>query len=140
MANGRLVAATLIAMTVVAVFIGPLASITGSNTGTVGEVDNVSADVGNYVELDGYDITANFSAYNDSGTELTEGTDYELNKSDGTILIKSGSSNVADGESVGAVYEYQASSSTTATIADLVPMLAGLLILGTAAAKMRQMM
>lgn len=140
MASGKTIAATLIAMTIVAVFFTPLADITNANTGTVEQVDNVTADVGNYVDIQGYDITTNFTAYNNSGTQLTEGTDYELNQTAGTILIKSGSANVADGESVGMVYEYEATDATTGTIAGMIPMFAGLLLIGVAAARMRKMM
>jgi len=140
MASGKAVAATLIAMTVVAVFIAPLADVTASNTGTEGVNETVTIQTDEWVDLTGYDITGNFTLNNDSGTELTEGTDYELNESAGTIQAIDGSTSVSDGESVTAIYEYQATDSTTETVATLVPLFAALLIIGTVSVRIRQMM
>ena len=141
MPSGRVVAATLIAMTIVAVFIGPLASITNDNTGEVEFEDSVTGSTSEYVEIPGiYDITSNYTVELDDGTSLSEGTDYQLNQTDGTILVDSGSSTASDGDTLVIRGEYQASGTTTTTVATLVPLFAGLLILGTAAMKMRQMM
>jgi hypothetical protein len=140
MTNSKLVAATLVAMTVAAVLVAPLGSVIASNTGTLGVAGNVGADVGNYQELDGYDITSNFTATDSDGNTLSEGADYELNRTDATIKFLSGSSLVTDGETITVEYEYEAASGTTTTVATLVPLFAGLLILGTAAVKMRKMM
>lgn len=141
MASGRMVAATLIAMTVVAVFIGPLADVTAQNTGDTGFDESVTISDTEYVEIPGvYDITSNYTVELSDGTSLTEGTDYEINQTDGSVIAVTGSSTVSDGDSVRVYGEYTASSPTTTTVATLVPLFAGLLILGTAAMKMRQMM
>jgi len=141
MASGRMIAATLIAMTVVAVLVGPLATSATDNTGVVGVNEEISADSGTWQDLEGFDLTSNFSAETSSGgTSLSEGSDYELNESAGTIKFLSGSANVNDGDAVTTTYEYNATDSTTSVIAGLLPLFAGLLLLGTAAMRIRQMM
>jgi len=137
--TGGAVAGTLIAITIVAVLVGPLASSVVGNSGVVGVQENVSADPGTIQDLEGYDITSNFSADN-GGTSLSEGSDYELYEENGSIKFLTGSANVAGGDDVGLTYEYNATDGITATIADLIPLFAGLLILGTVAVRIRQMM
>lgn len=141
MATGKTVAGALIAMTVVAVLIGPLATTVASSTGTVGVNETVSAEPGSYQDITGYDLNANFTATNtNGGTTLTEGTDYELATENGSIKFLDGSANVAQGDDVELLYEYQGTDGTTTTIATLIPLFAALLILGTVAVKIREMM
>jgi hypothetical protein len=137
--TGGAVAGTLIAITIVAVLVGPLATSVVGNSGVVGAQETVSADPGTIQDLEGYDITSNFSADN-GGTSLSEGSDYELYEENGSIKFLTGSANVAGGDNVDLTYEYNATDGITATIADLIPLFAGLLILGTVAVRIRQMM
>lgn len=141
MSNGKLIAGTLIAMTIAAVFLTPLSTVVATSTGVVGVGnESVTIHTDEYSDLDGYDVTNNYTVELEDGTELTEGTDYEINRTEGSITAVSGSATVSDGDTVLVTYEYNATDSTTGTIAGLVPMFAALLILGIAAAKMREMM
>jgi len=124
----------MIAVAIAATLVSPFTGAIAGNTGEVGVAGNVSADVGSYQEIEGYDVvTSNFTA-TDDGTTLTEGTDYELNESAGTIKFLSGGSTVTDGESVDLSYSYQATDGTTDTIAGLLPLFVALLVLVTLAA------
>jgi len=139
--NGGAVAGALIAITIVAVLIGPLASTVAGNSGVVGVEEELTADTGTIQDLEGYDITSNFSAeLSSDGTSLSEGSDYELYEENGTIKFLEGSANVNDGDDVTTLYEYNATDGITATIADLLPLFAALLIIGTVAVRIRQMM
>jgi len=141
MKTGAKVTTVVIAMTIAAVFIGPLVSVIGAQSGTVG-VGNEEATIytDEWTDLEGFDITANFTLETTDGTTLSEGTDYELNQTAGTITAKDGSSSVSDGDTVVATYEYQATDGTTTTIVNLVPLFAALLILGTAAVAIQNRM
>lgn len=124
----------MIAVAIAATLVSPFTGAIAGNTGEVGVAGNVSADVGNYQEIEGYDVvTSNFTA-TDDGTTLTEGTDYELNETEGTIKFLSGSSTVNDSESVNLSYSYQATDGTTDTITGLLPLFVVLLVLVTLAA------
>jgi len=126
----KLMIAVAIAATLVAPFTGAIAG----NTGVVSTNETVSASVGDYQDLEGYEIDgATFSAEDSSGTALSEGTDYELNETAGTIKFLSGGS-VSAGDSVKASYDYQATDGTTDTITGLLPLFVGLLVLVTLAA------
>jgi len=140
MATGKTITAAVIAMTIAVVFLGPVFSIVDGNSGTVGVDENATIQTDSWADLEGYEITSNFTLYDDTGTQLIEGTDYELNSTAGTIQALSGSTAISSGDTVNAVYDYQATSGTTTTIVTLVPTFIALLILGTAAAKMQQMM
>jgi len=140
MATGKTITAAVIAMTIAVVFLGPVFSIVDGNSGTVGVDENATIQTDSWADLEGYEITSNFTLYDDTGTQLSEGTDYELNSTAGTIQALSGSTAISSGDTVNAVYDYQATSGTTTTIVTLVPTFIALLILGTAAAKMQQMM
>lgn len=140
MPSGRMIAGTLIALTVVAVFIGPLSSVTEGNTGDVEFDQSVTGDTSQYVEVEGvYEITGNYSVELSDGTSLTEGTDYEINQTDGTILAID-STNVNDGDTLVVKGEYSATDGTTTTVATLVPLFAALLILTTIAVRVQRMM
>jgi len=126
----KMVIAVAIAATLVSPFIGAI----DGNTGSVDVNESLTADVGNYQDLEGYDIDAStFSANDSDGNTLTDGTDYELNSTDGTVKFTS-AGNVGDAELVTANYTYQATDGTTSTIADLLPLFVALLILVTLAA------
>lgn len=58
----------------------------------------------------------------------TSGTDYDLGTDNGSIVALSGG-DISDGEQLDASYTYEASDSTTETVAGLVPLLVALLVL-----------
>lgn len=146
MASGKEVAGLLIALTFAAVLITPIADTVNGNSGSV-EVTNESltAEVGEYQELDGYDIDSDsetvywLNSTSGDYEVITAGDDYELNESAGTIKFTE-SGVVDDGDDVKVSYTYQATSGTVSTILDLLPLFAGLVILGVMAAKVQQMM
>jgi len=123
------IAAVVIAVSIAVTLIGPFASTITGSTGVVSVSGDVDADTGNYQEIEGYDIdTSNITATDSGGTTLTQGTDYELNATDGTIKFLSGGS-VSSGDQVDLDYSYQATDGTTTTITGLLPVFLGLLIL-----------
>lgn len=124
----------MIAVAIAATLVAPFTTAIAGNTGTVSEVGNVSADLGNYQDVDGYNIdSATFTATDSGGTTLTESTDYELNATAGEVKFLS-SGSVSDGETIELSYDYQATDGTTSTITDLLPLFVGLLILVSIAA------
>jgi len=135
-----MVVALVIGVTIVATLIAPLSGIVGDNTGTVGVNETATIHTNEMTDLTGYDITANFTLENDSGSTLSEGTDYQLYEENGSIEAVDGSANVADGETVTAIYEYQATSGTTTTIVVLVPLFVALLVLGLMAVGIQELM
>lgn len=123
------VAKVAVALAIAVTLVVPFASVVGGNTGEVGISESVTAEVDTYQDIEGYDIdTSNFTATDSGGTELTEGTDYELNATDGSVQFLS-SGAVSDGDEVDLEYSYQATSGTTSTITGLLPLFVALLIL-----------
>jgi hypothetical protein len=123
------------------VLFSPFVSVVNSNSGvqTI-ENETVTADFDNYVELDGYDLVDGTVTVDDgSGATYSEGTDYELNQSAGSIHALSGGT-ITDGQSIEVSYEYQATDGTTSTIIGLLPLFLALLILVILAAKAMSMM
>lgn len=135
--NGRQLAAVFIAVTIAAVFLTPINTVVTGSTG-VQTVTNetVTADVGNYSSVTGYDVESGSEEvirYNESTGQnetLVEGTDYEFDYENARIKPLSGGS-VDDGDTLYVSYDYQATSSTVATIGGLVPLFVALLILVT---------
>jgi len=123
----------MIAVAIAATLVAPFTGAISGNTGTVSATDNVTAQVGDYQEFDGYDVDASTFDASQGGTALTEGTDYELNETAGTVKFLSGGS-VTDGSTVDLSYDYQATDGTTSTIANLLPLFVALLVLVTLAA------
>lgn len=123
----------MIAVAIAATLITPFVGAISGNTGVVDTTDNVTAQVGEYQEVDGYEIDAETFSASQGGTSLASGTDYELNETAGTVKFLS-SGSVTDGDTVDLSYEYQATDGTTSTITDLLPLFVGLLVLVTIAA------
>lgn len=146
MAQPRKVAAVLVALTIAASLFGPVASAVNESTG-VQSVDNetVTADVGNWAELDGYDVDSSsvtvewYNSTSSSYETVSSGTDYELNASDGSIKALSGG-DIGDGDELRVTYNYSATSGTTTTVGNLVPLFMALLIIGVLAARIQEMM
>jgi hypothetical protein len=127
------ITALVIAVTIAAVLFIPFGSIVGDSTG-VQTVDNESftAEPGTWQELDGYHIVQDSEtiAYDDGTgyTNLTQGTDYELNNTAGTVKILE-SSNVSSGDDVRASYDWEKLDGPADTIVGLLPLFVALLIL-----------
>jgi len=142
---GERIAALLIGATIAITLFNPIAVAVNDNAGTV-SVENESVNPVNdtYVQLDGYDLDDGETVYwfNESSGSydvLTEGTDYDINQSDGSIAINS-SGKASTGDDVQVSYDYQATSATTETVLTLAPLFVGLLVLGVFAARMQGMM
>ncbi len=126
MANTKQVMTAVVAgLILVSVFPAVSQSIT-DNTGvqSVGN-ESVTADVGNYTDLDGYNIKDGTVTVENDGTTYTEGDDYEIDYEAGELkALDSGT--IEDGETLTVSYDYQASGKTTATIANLIPLVMAL--------------
>ena len=117
-----------LAATVGMVFFAPVVEAVNTNTGTQSVTNQtVSADVGSYVDLGGYDINTNSETvwmFNDSSgnyEQATSGTDYEMAYQNGSIKALSGSSHIDDGETVKVSYDYQASGELTSLVVGFIP-------------------
>lgn len=128
----------MLGVVIAVVLLGPFVSTVNSNVGTQAVTnESVTASTGEFVELDGYDLVGSsvvVYGYNDSTgsfEQATEGTDYEINTGPGDVQALSGSSLIDDGEEVKVTYDFEATSGTTTTILNLLPLLVGVLILGT---------
>lgn len=138
---GRATAAVLLAATIAAVMFTPIADITAGVTDTQ-QVTNESwsVDVGNYTNLNGVNVeSGSVEVYNSTDDLQTEGTDYDFDYDRGRVKALSGGS-LTDGNTATASYNYSETEGTTNTVVALVPLFAALLILGTLAAKLQEMM
>lgn len=148
MANtGKIVLGFAVAAIVAMVFFPAVTNAVGTSTGTQNVTnETVAADVGNYVDLGGYQIDENSEtvyAYNDTSGSYEvaqKGTDYEMSYENGSIKALSGSSLIDDGEDVKVTYDYQATGATTTLVAGFVPVMVAVLIFATLArGTMKQM-
>lgn len=142
----RGVVAVVLAVTIASVLIAPIADVVGDNTGTQTVTnESVQTNFDEVQDLEGYDIDdSSETVYYDNGTAgsyetATEGTDYELYPQNGSIELLS-SGNIESGDDVQVTYDYQATGSTTTLIAGFVVTFVVLLILGTVAGKLQEMM
>lgn len=124
----------------------PLSSSVTDNSGDVSVTnETVTASYGEPVELEGYDIIQNsetvygFNDTSDSYESVPSG-DYSIDHDPGTITVDSSSTVIQDGEDVKVTYDYQATSGSSTTVLNLIPLMMALLILGVlAAAVMKRM-
>lgn len=134
------IATVVIAATIAATLLSPLASVATSNTGQVSVTNETVTANNEFQDLQGYDIINGSVSVNDSQGNAVGSDNFTVRHAPGEIRINNSSSPVvSDGEQVDVSYDYQASSETTATIAGLVPLLAVLIILVTIAAKLTGM-
>lgn len=131
----KIVVAATVAVVVGMLFLQPVLTSVNDNTGTQTVTnETVSADVGAYVNLGGYDINSGSETvwgYNDSSgsyEQATAGTDYELDEGGGELKVLNSSTLIQDGEDVKVSYEYQASGQTTALVAGFIPTMVVLLL------------
>lgn len=140
MPKGQRVITVAITLVIVAALFGPFVTAVSSSTG-VQSVTNetVNASAGEYVNLEGFDVEAgSVSVYNNSDDLQTEGVDYEIEYDNGSLLALSGGS-IADGEELGVTYEYAQTSDVATTVAELLPLILLVTILGVVAFAVKSM-
>lgn len=143
--NAKEIAALAIALAIAATLIGPFATAVAGHSGTVSVTnETVSAQVGQYVDLNGYQIQPGETVYwyNSSAGSyqtLASGTDYKIATKNGSIEALSGGT-VNNGDTLKVTYDYAATSGATSTIVKLTPLFVALILMGVMAAKMQDMM
>lgn len=131
---------TLIVLIVAGVLFLPFVQTVATTTGTQ-DINNetVTAQHGDAVDLKGYDIDVSSETvygFNDTSGEYevaSSPSDYSMDYDPGEITVNSSSTLIQDGEDIKVSYTYQATSGTVTTIADLLPLMILVLILGFAA-------
>lgn len=124
----------VIAATIAAVLFMPFSNAVADNSGDIDiQNESVTADTGEYVDLDGYNIESGETVYwfnetSDSYEEVSSGTDYEMSYGDGSIQAVDGGA-VSDGDELLVSYTYASTDEMTTTVMTLVPMFLALLIL-----------
>lgn len=144
MATKKLMA-VMIGVVMAVVLFMPINDAVGAHTGSA-DVTNESlvADPGTYQDLNGYDIEEDSETvwwYNSTSGEyeqLTEGTDYEINYTAGSIQYLT-SGDVSDGDDTKVSYTWQQTDPTTTTVVTLIPVLLAVLIIGTLGNKVSEM-
>jgi hypothetical protein len=144
--NDKGIVALAIAATIALVAFGPMLGAVTSGTGSV-DVTNetVTADVGSYVDLRGYDIdpgSETIEFYNESSDQwetATEGTDYEIRYEEGSVQALEGGE-FSDGEEIRASYTYQSTQGSTTVIVGLIPLLVALFVMVVIANKVQNAM
>lgn len=128
----------VIAATIAATLLVPLSTVVTDSTGDVTvENETVVAD-NSFKDLEGYNIDSSTVTVTDSDGNNVDSGNFTVREDSGEIRIDNSSSTVvSDGEEVDVDYTYQATDDTTATVANLVPLLAVLLVLVTIAAKVQ---
>jgi len=131
--------AAMIALVIVGALFIPLVQTVNDNSGEVSVTnETVTADVGNYVDLEGYDIVdGTVAVYNSTDDVQTEDTDYEIAYDNGSIKALSGGT-ITDGNQIKVTYDYQATSGTVGTIADLIPLMVLVATLSFVAFKVKE--
>lgn len=120
----------LLAVTVVVVVFGPIATAVQDNVGTQSVTnESVTADLGNEVDLSGYNIDASSVTVYNATDDVVPASEYTINDGPGTINVSSTSTSVSDGETIAVSYDYQATTGMVTTIVGYVPELVAVLIL-----------
>lgn len=144
MANNKIVA-LVIAITIGAVFLAPVADIVTSNSGMQTVDDSTvttSLDYNQTYELEGYQIVTDsetIERYNTSSGSwetLTKGTDYEIDYAAAELDVLDTSATDA-GDELRASYDWEATDGTTGTIVELIPLLMALLLLAPLANRLQ---
>jgi len=137
MASARTVILFAVAATIAMIFLSPVVTAVNDSTGTQSVTnESVTADVGSYVELGGFNVvdgseTVYAPDNRDNGefNVTSEGADYEINNSDGSIKALSGSSEIDDGDTLKVTYDYEAAGQITTTVVGFVPVMIGAVVL-----------
>lgn len=144
MPTGRQVAIGLIAVTIAAVLFNPFAAIVDNTAGQQSVTADTTVNYNESENLEGYDVvgsTLTVEWYNSTSSsyETVPSSQYEFDNSSATISWESGSE-VPDGADARVSYDYRSTEGATTTIVNLTPLFVGLLILGTLAARIQQVM
>jgi len=128
-----------LALVIVGALFIPLVQTVDSNSGETQVVnESVTADVGNYVDLDGYDIVSgSVTVYNSTGDVQTEDSDYEIGYDNGSIKAVSGG-DITDGNTIQVTYNYSQTSGTVTTVANLIPLMILVAVLAFVAFAVRE--
>lgn len=138
MASAKGMVAVFIAVAIAAILLGPTIAAVQDNTGTQTINESVTADHGNWTELEGYQVVENSETIEATdGTAYSSGTDYEMAYENGSIKALS-SGTITDGETLNATYDYKATDGMTTTIIGYGPLFLGLLLLVTLASKVQE--
>jgi hypothetical protein len=126
--SGKIIAIVL-AVVLGIVVMQPVVGAVNDNTGTVSDAENVTADLGNYSDLGGYDLVDGTVVVEstDGTTTYSEGSDYEVALENGSIKPLS-SGTITDGETLNVTYDYNATDSSTTTVLGFVPVMFGVLL------------
>lgn len=139
MVSSRAITATVIALAITATLLVPLNDVVTGKTGTVSTSENVTAVDGEYVDLQGYEIQQGTLNATDSDGNTIDSANYSVDYDTGRIKFNTSASTViSDGDTATVSYDYQATDSSTTTIAALVPLLAVLFMLVVIADKLRE--
>jgi type II secretory pathway pseudopilin PulG len=144
MASGRQIAALLIAVTVAGAMLPAVFSSLSDNSGTV-QVENetLTASLNESNDLRGYNVDSGTVVVEyDTGSgyqTATQGTDYTVDR-DGGAITPLGNGNISAGDPLRVDYTYQATSGSTTTIVQLIPLFVALIIMVAMYAKMQEMM
>lgn len=147
MANARLVIALSLAAVVGMVLFVPLVDVVNGSTGdqTITN-ETVTAQSGEYVDLEGYSIedgSETVYGFNDTSGSYevaSEGADYELALENGSLKALSGSSLIDDGEDVKVTYTYESTGSTTTLVSGFLPVMVAVLVFARLATGAQDMM
>lgn len=135
MVSSDKIVGVLLAAVVLGVLLGPLTAAVTDNTGEQSVTnETVTADVGSYVDLQGYSVIEDsetvyrFNSTSDAYEETTRGDDYEMDYGAGAVqALESG--DIDDGDELRVSYDWEATDSTTTTVASYIPMFAILIVL-----------
>lgn len=145
MASTNQIIGLVIAVTIGAVFLAPVADIVSTNSGTQTVTEDTvtqSLDYNSSYELDGYNIASDsetierYDSSTSSWETLTAGSDYELDDSSATIEFNDTTA-TDTGDEIRASYDWRATDETTGGIVQLIPLLMALLLLVPIANKVK---
>lgn len=126
MTSAKSIIGVVVAAVILVSMFTPLTNVIAGSTGTQNVAnESVTADVGNYTNLKGYDLKEGSVTVTGNGTTYSEGTDYEIDYKAGELKALS-SGSIADGETLDVSYDYQAADNTTSTITGLIPLVMAL--------------
>jgi hypothetical protein len=131
----RQIVAFIVGITIVVTVFSPFSVIVNDNSGTTTVSDEtLTADVGNFSDLRGYNIDSgslSVERYNTTSDsyESVAGSDYEL-EADAGRLKPLASGAIEDGDELRVDYDYRVTDGTTTTIVEILPTIVVLTILG----------
>jgi hypothetical protein len=123
--------AIALAIAIGIIVLQPVVLAANDNTGVQSVAnDQITADLGNYSDLGGYDVDKSTVVVEDAGgtTTYSQGSDYEVATGNGSIKALS-SGTISDGQTLNVSYDYQATGGLTETVIGFVPVMFGVLMM-----------